>query len=381
MTTGNLRENTIDIIGAGIGGLSAALILNRKGCKVTVFESATVIKPLGAGIILASNAMQIYKKYGLHDKLQEAGNRISYMKITDPQLKPLSVVDLTIFEKKYNVSNVAIHRAALQQILIEEVGLENIRLSKHLSIVKKETNYQLEFEDHLKCYSSAIIGADGIHSTVRDQIFNKGVIRNAGQICWRGITKINLAQKYHHELNESWGRGRRFGFVRINSEQVYWYALINNNNGYNTGTNVMELFENFHPDILNIIAATPTEKVIVNTIIDLKLIPTWQNKNVCLLGDAAHAMTPNLGQGACQAIEDAYVLGECLSKYKGIQESFRRYEQSRIKKAQTLVTISWNTGKVAHIENKYGVWLRNNMMKAMPGILNKRLMEMIFKIG
>lgn len=107
----------VNIIGAGIGGLTTALTLKQKGLKVKIYESSSEIKPVGAGIILANNAMQVFQKLGLQDKIEKAGNKISYMKITDDQLIPLSVVNLSEYEKKYGVSNVAIHRGELQRIL------------------------------------------------------------------------------------------------------------------------------------------------------------------------------------------------------------------------------------------------------------------------
>lgn len=372
-------EENIDIIGGGIGGLSVALILQRNGFKVTVFESAIDIKPVGAGIILANNAMQVFRKYNLQDKLENAGNKISFMKITDPQLKPLSIVNLSPYEKKHHVSNVAIHRSELQKILTEEVGLKNILLSKRLSIIKKNENYELEFDDHSKRNSHMIIGADGIHSVVRDQLFPKGIIRKAGQICWRGICKFDLPQKYHHELNEAWGKGRRFGFVKISPVDVYWYALINDTEE-NRNTDINTLFINFHPGVSDIIHATPKEKIIFNDIIDMKPISHWQEGNVCLIGDAAHAMTPNMGQGACQAIEDAYILGKYLRSETNIKEALRLYEKKRIKKAQALVNTSWSIGKMAHIENSGAVWLRNTIMRVLPDSISERQMRWIFEI-
>ena len=106
---------TIDIIGAGIGGLTTALTLKQRGLNVNIFESSAEIKPVGAGIILANNAMQVFKKLGIQEKIEKEGNKISFIKITDEQLKPLSVVNLSEYEQKYGVSNIAIHRGELQK--------------------------------------------------------------------------------------------------------------------------------------------------------------------------------------------------------------------------------------------------------------------------
>jgi len=374
-------KNHITIIGAGIGGLTTALTLQQKGFEVFVYESAAEIKPVGAGIILANNAMQVMKKLGLQEKLERAGNRISAMKITDPNLKPLSVVDLTGFEQKYQVSNLAIHRGDLQKILAAEIGLENINFSKRLAKVEKNTSYNLTFADNSTLQTAIIIGADGIKSVVRNQLFAENTIRNANQICWRGVGEIDLPKQYHHELNEAWGTGKRFGFVKISDRKVYWYALANAKSYTGKKVDLAELFQDFHSDILAIIQASGHSKIITSDITDLRPIKKWQTENVCLVGDAAHATTPNLGQGACQAIEDAYVLGKCLENETDVQTAFKNYEQIRIKKAHTIVNTSWQVGKIAHLENNYSAWFRNKVMKYMPQSANRKQLEMIFNLN
>ena len=371
----------VNIIGAGIGGLTTALTLKQKGLNVKIYESSSEIKPVGAGIILANNAMQVFQKLGIQEKIEKAGNKISFMKITGEQLKPLSVSYLSEYEKKYDVSNVAIHRGELQKILANEIGYENINLSKRLIKIEKAELFKLTFEDKSSIESKLVIGADGIKSVVRNQLFEKGTLRYPNQICWRGICEINLLQKYQNELNEAWGKGKRFGFVKISAKKVYWYALANSKNLEPSTVNLIEFFSEFHSDILNIISATKTEQIVVSDIIDLKPIDKWQDENVCLIGDAAHATTPNLGQGACQAIEDAYVLGKLLDSGLEIQNTFAEYENLRRKKAHTIVNTSWTVGKMAHIENKFGIWLRNFAMKNMPKSANKKQLDMIFNLN
>ena len=372
---------TVDIIGAGIGGLTTALMLKQKGPNVNIFESSAEIKPVGAGIILANNAMQVLRKLGLQDEIEKAGNMISYMKITDPQLKNISVVDLTEYEKKYGVHNIAIHRGELQEILANAIGSDNIKLSKRLSKIEKAKLFKLTFEDGSTMESKFVIGADGIKSVVRNQLFDESTLRNANQICWRGICEMDLPKNYHNELNEAWGKGKRFGFVKISAKKVYWYGLTNSKNVKTDQVNLTGLFEEFHIDILNIISSTLREQIIISDIVDLKPIDKWQKGNVCLIGDAAHATTPNLGQGACQAIEDAYVLGKLLDNGIAIGDAFKKYEDIRRKKAHTIVNTSWSIGKMAHIENGVGIWLRNFVMKNLLNSANKKQMDMVFDLN
>jgi len=371
---------TVTIIGGGIGGLTTALTLKQKGLFINIFEASAEIKAVGAGIIIANNAMQVFKELGIQDKIEKAGNKISYMNITDPQLKNIFAVDLTEYEKKYSAHNIAIHRGDLQKILAKEIGYDHINLSKRLSKIEKGKLFKLTFEDNSTIESNLVIGADGIKSVVRNQLFEKSTLRNAKQKCWRGICEIDLPEKYHNELNEAWGKGKRFGFVKISNKKVYWYALINSKNAVSDDVNLHELFGAFHSDILNMISVTNKEQIIVSNIIDLKPIDKWQSGNVCLLGDAAHATTPNLGQGACQAIEDAYVLGKLLDNGTALENTFKEYEKLRLKKAHTIVNTSWTVGKIAHIENSLGIWARNTIMQNLLKSSNKKQMNMIFNL-
>ncbi|MDI9311319.1 MAG: FAD-dependent monooxygenase [Limnohabitans sp.] len=372
---------TIHIIGAGIGGLTTALTLKQKGFNVKIYEGATTIKPVGAGIILANNAMQVFQKLGLQEKIEKAGNRISHVNITNQELKNIATTNLSEYEKKYNVYNIAIHRGELQRILVAEIGHENLNLSKRLTKIEKNELFKLTFEDNSTLDAKYVIGADGLKSVVRNQLFNESTLRNANQICWRGICEIDLPEKYQHQLNEAWGKGKRFGFVRISNKKVYWYALANSKYVKANTVNLTTLFIEFHYDILRIILATQKDKMITSAILDLKPINKWQDENVCLIGDAAHATTPNLGQGACQAIEDAYVLGMLLEQGLPIEKTFVEYENLRRKKAHMIVNTSWSFGKIAQLDNTLGIWLRNLIMKCLPESVNKKQLETIFKLN
>ncbi|WP_160135882.1 FAD-dependent monooxygenase [Chryseobacterium sp. c4a] len=370
----------IAIIGGGIGGLTTALALQKNNLDITIYESAPEIKPVGAGIIMANNAMQVFDKLGIRQKIEKAGHKISTIKITDPQLKTLSDIQLTKFEHKYGVHNVAIHRGDLQIILAKEIGFEHIKLSKRLSKIEQGNGYQLTFEDGTTANADAVIGADGIKSVVRHQILNIGKLRSSQQKCWRGVSKFDWAAKYNHKAYEAWGKGRRFGFVRINDQKIYWYAVVNENLIKNPN-NLTELFSGFNPDVSKMISETPKEKIFINDIIDLEPIYQWQKDRVCLIGDAAHATTPNMGQGACQAIEDAYILGKLFSEGKSVDEVFTQYEKLRMNKAHYIVNTSSTIGKVSHYENSIAIWLRNILLKATPSSTNEKQMEKVFDLS
>lgn len=370
----------IAIIGAGIGGLTSALAFKQKGFNVIVYESAAEIKPVGAGIGIANNAMQIFKKLNIHEKIENAGVKVSAMNITDHNLRSLSVMDLKEFEIKYGVCNISIHRAVLQNILAEEIGFENIKLSKRLLKIEQSESVKLSFEDNSVETADVVIAADGIKSIVRNQLFDSSQIRDTNQICWRGVSKVSLPNQYQNKAIEAWGKGKRFGFVQINNQDTYWYAVVNESLVNQHENNLHDLFKDFQTDVLSIIENTSDDTVIKNRIIDLKPIYKWYNKNVCLLGDAAHATTPNLGQGACQAIEDAYLLAELYQEDKPIETVFEEYQKLRIKKAHEIVKSSWSIGKIAHLESGFLIYFRNLLMRCIPTSANNLQLKIIYDV-
>lgn len=374
---------TIDIIGAGIGGLTMAIALEQKGFKTRVFEQTENIKPIGAGIILANNAMQVYKALRLHKIIEEKGNHISSLNITKPDLIPLSKVNLSAFEHKFGVKNIAIHRAVLQQILIDQLSSSSLKLNYKLEKITKNSNgHTLEFKTGQTIQSSTLIAVDGLNSIVRQLLFTKTNIRNAQQICWRGITDYSLPLKYQNELNEAWGKSNRFGFVQIAKNKVYWYALksFKKNKEEINSNNIKNHFSLYSSIIQEIISSTNKKQIHTAEISDLKPIKRWYKENVCLIGDAAHAMTPNMGQGACQAIEDAFILSECLSKYQN-NIALKKFQKLRIKKAHQVVKKSWMIGKIAHLSNPFLISIRNQIIKLTPESINKKQFNQIFKIS
>ena len=366
----------ITIIGAGIGGLTTAIALRQKGHTVEIFETSREFTKAGSGINLAINAMQIYKRLGIYNDIVNAGSYSNAMVVADSALKEISRIDLKIAEHTYGVKTVAIHRATLHKTLLAHLKGTPIHLNKKLkSLTQLNNSVDLLFDDGTRHSAAIVIGADGIHSAVRKSIFPESTVRIAKQVCWRGITKVRIPDKYQTELNELWGRGKRFGFVQISKDEVYWYALANYKQDYKTEYEAVALekmFEDFNPMIGKIIAATDRSNIITNEMMDLKPIKMWHYKNVCLVGDAAHATTPNMGQGACQAIESAYVLAACLSTGDALETAFSNFEHLRKKKAVAVVKNSWRVGKISQLESRLLIKVRNSAMKMMP---KKRLQK------
>ncbi len=372
----------VTIIGAGIAGLTAAIALKQRGFEVEVFENAPEFKPVGAGINLAMNAMQIYRKLGVYNDIINQASHLSSMNLRTKNLGYLSTFNLQHFEAEYGVKSVAIHRAVLHEILLDHLGDTPIYLKKNLrSLSQVKGKVMLQFEDGSEHNSEILVGADGIHSVVRQCIMSNTHLRDARQICWRGISSAQIDPMHFGELNEIWGKGNRFGFVHINHNEIYWYALINKNQLTTKDQDLALIFADYHPTVLQILRETPKTGIICSEIWDLDPIDHWYRNRVCLLGDAAHATTPNLGQGACQAIESALALSISLSEENSVNAAFARYESVRKSKANQIVNTSWRIGKMAQINNHIAVHLRNLLLKLTPNFVMEQQNRSVFSLN
>ena len=197
----------VAIIGAGIGGLATALALKSAQIPFRIYEGAPALEPVGAGIMIANNAMQAFRNWGIAEAAVALGNRISVMNLTRPDLKPISSNDLGWFEERSGLHNIAIHRADLHRILVNAVGADHIVLNKRLKTISQtESAWELSFEDGTVAAADYLLGADGLRSRLRSALFGNGELRDAGQNCWRGVTDFELPERYHYQLNEAWGK-------------------------------------------------------------------------------------------------------------------------------------------------------------------------------
>ncbi len=223
-------------------------------------------------------------------KIENAGNKIHRISLANESMRVFSKTEILDLETQYNSCNVAIHRAELQRILTENLDKNSIKLAHSLQKIGKNENYTLDFENGAQIESNIVFGADGIKSAIRNQILKTGIIRSSGQKCWRGLVDFELPEQNHHEAFEMWGKGKRFGFVKISERKVYWYACINEKS-FGRYLKLIDIFKDFAPLVLQLIEATAEENIICNDISDLAPIPKWYAENLCLIGDAAHAAT------------------------------------------------------------------------------------------
>lgn len=368
------------IIGAGIGGLTTALAFEQKGVDYHVYEKAPELNEIGAGIWLAPNALQVLDSLGILKEVISTGNTIDHITIGKADLTPLSDQPQDDIYKTYGYTTVAIHRAKLQELLISKLPKEKVHLGKGFKAFEKLNTGKINviFTDESTIETDYLIGADGIHSKVRHQLFPKSTLRYSGQTCWRGVADIQLSTEFEHKGVELWGGAVRFGFSKIDHNKVYWFAVAlseaQQKDKEPVKDTLLSMYAEFHPLIQTLIQSTKPSQILKHDINDLKPLDSWYKDRVCLIGDAGHATTPNMGQGGAQAIEDAYYLSQFVIEQND-NDIFKTFQNKRQKKVNMIVNQSWTTGKMAHWT--YGKGVRNFLLKNMPkNLLKKKLMEM-----
>lgn len=281
--------------------------------------------------------------------------------------------------------NFAIHRAELHEALLEELDSRQITLHKKAIGIEYLENDQItvQFAYHPKHTTDVLILADSIHFVVRQQLLPNSKIRYAGYTCWRAV--IDNPGLSLNSASETWGSAGRFGIVPLADDKIYWFACVNapQNSPQHRDYRVKDLqhiFEHFHQPIPAILKHTKDSDLIWNDVIDLKPIPQFAFGNIVLIGDAAHATTPNMGQGACQAIEDAVILADELSKHDQPADAFAAFEKRRLKRTHYIVNTSWNLGKIAQVSNPILVPLRNLLFRMIPKRVNAQQIKTLLEV-
>lgn len=370
----------VAIIGGGIAGLTTAIAFQKAGYTATVFESSPTLRPVGAGLGLAANAIKALDKLGIKEKTIAKGRILDSFTIADERGKTISYTDSMKVSQEHGLDNFAIHRAALHEVLLNEIPEDCLytgRKAIDLTVTEDNRTHRVLFSDGSNCDADHVIVADGIHSSLRQKLVPNSRPRYAGYTCWRAVvdnSRLNISKSY-----EIWGPKGRFGVVPLAGNQLYWFATINsaaNNTLFRnyTTTDLTKWFDGYPMKTGEIIRSASNEALIWNDIIDLEPLPRYAFGQVLLIGDAAHATTPNLGQGACQAIEGAAVLHDELTRGGDIPSVFQRFEKRRLKRTHFITNQSAQIGKIAQSANPLIIKLRNTVLRSIPsGIKDKQL--------
>lgn len=362
------------IVGGGIGGLAAAIGLRQHGWQVEVYERASAIREVGAGIALWANAIRALGELGLAEIILPLAIPGATGGIRTMHGDLLAGMSASEAQQVFGDHGVAMHRADLLAALLERLGSDHVRVGAQcVGFSQDADQVTVQCADGQIAQGDLLIGADGLRSVVRAQIHGNTPPTYAGYTAWRGVTNFDHARLLP---GESWGAGTRFGQVPLSNGRVYWFATSNAPAGQRSSDGeqaaLLRLFQNWHAPIPALIAATDPAAILRNDIYDRPPLTSWGVGRVTLLGDAAHPMTPNLGQGACQALEDAAVLVRMLRETSDLPETLRRYEALRIQRTTPIVLQSRRIGAVGQWSNPLATRLRNGLLRVVPASARQR---------
>jgi len=369
------------IIGAGIGGLATAISLRSIGLDVQVYERAHELKEVGAGLSLWRNAIRACEQLGLREAVLQAGVPVQRMQSRSQDGNILQSVVAKEFSLGTDIPvSLGLLRPDLQRILLDAVGNGVIHLDHDcIEVDDRQGSITARFANGNEANGDLLIGADGIHSTIRTILHGQEQPRYTGISVWRGLVQFDHPIFRAATTFQSLGQGKRFLALPVRDNRVYWGGTIRiEEKVFETATQrkqaALDAYKGWHEPIPDLITATDPQAIKWDGAYDRPRLDQWGRNAVTLLGDAAHLTAPFLGQGACQALEDAVWLARYLDDSRDTPSALRKFESHRQKRTSMITRSSRLAGRMFHINNPVMASVRNSLVKFMPPAITMKPM-------
>lgn len=443
------------VVGAGIGGLGAAIGLQQAGWEVTVLERAAALKAAGAGLAIWPNGSAALEALGLAREL-EAISEPSRGGLNDPAGRPIIPIDQERVRRIHGRPALMLHRADLQQILLHRLAAGTVRLGAEVVAVQHDggasgirgngaadgggddssrrgrvkrtrrndqirqnepppRSAQVLQADGAVHTAELLIGADGLRSSVRAHVLGgRQPLRHLGHTSWRAVVDVTNAERGQLPWGEFWGPGGVFGLILLPGNRVYWYGTRPSGRASGTGTaydpglvaapgnnpeTLAQLSRHFgawNRQFRLVVDRTDPAALLELDLYDRNPSSRWSRGHVTLLGDAAHPMAPFLGQGACQALEDAVALARVMAPHNAgldtamgsaaraaarddISWRLAEYERLRRRRAATMVRRSRHMGALAQLSNPAARTVRNFCLRCSPAAVRNRSLDLLIR--
>jgi 2-polyprenyl-6-methoxyphenol hydroxylase-like FAD-dependent oxidoreductase len=286
-------------------------------------------------------------------------------------------------ESRWGGGFISVHRAELHALLVGELDPATVHLGARCTGFEQGNGtVQVRFDNGDKIETDVLVGADGVHSIVRAGLSGPARLRYRGYTNWRGVTPAGSVPLVTEGM-DTWGRGGHFGLQPTSGDRILWYAGRNADAGGQDDVHIrqqlLEMFGGWHDPIPAVIEATPTESLVRNDIYDCWPSREWNRGSIVLVGDAIHPMTPDLGQGACQAIVDGTTLASCLLADDDVPRALNSYWRSRYRNAAIAMLFSRIWGGAGQLEGRLTCAIRDRLVKAMPLSLQLRQLDLVIQ--
>ena len=362
---------TAIVVGAGIGGLAAAVALQRRGWRVRVFERAASPRELGFALLLAPNAMLALEALGLADTARRGGVVVTHGEMRRPDGYVLRRFDVTRLADALGAPAIAVRRPVLHGALLQAVDADSLTLSSEVvEIVDSGDGVSVTLASGHSERADVVVGADGVASVVRRILHpNEGPPRASGLLAVRGVAYDVVQFLEGSSGSQYFGRGIEAGLGRTSETSIYWYLSVSAAfAGADRDPGVVRdrCLTAFHAAFRAIVAATKPDEMRLDELFDREPLDQWGRGRATLLGDAAHPMLPHAGQGAAQALEDAVELARALDATNDASTALRRYETARAKRTRAIVMLSRRNARIGSLDNGVACWLRDTAIGFIP---------------
>ncbi|WP_405719961.1 FAD-dependent monooxygenase [Streptomyces sp. NBC_00046] len=369
--------NNAVIVGGGIGGLAAAIGLRLIGWEVTVVERARTLDDAGAGISLHANGMHALDALGVGAAVRAAARPQYTGGTRTPDGRLLARMDGAALERELGTPIMGIPRAGLHRLLRAALPPESLIIGAEVTSVDRSDASRVRMAaDGTRLEADLVVAADGIGSRLRGLLLpgHPGPAYS-GSTVLRAITETPVDLRTDFEL--TWGAGAEFGHIAFADGRAEWHAVLNSPAGVRHPDPLAEVrrrFGGWHDPIPALLAATRPDAVLHHDVDELAVpLPSYVVGRIALLGDAAHAMTPNLGQGACQALEDAATLAAALSTEATVESALGRYDAERRPRSQSVARAARQAGRMGQqLSRPAAVALRNTALRLAPSRVTVR---------
>ncbi|GAA5086196.1 FAD-dependent monooxygenase [Nocardia iowensis] len=316
------------VVGAGVAGIAAATALDRRGLSVDIVERRTQ-SPAGAGLFLPGNAVRALTELGLGAALDADAAPIRRQRLLDQRGRKLADIDMADLWQGVGQA-VGITHDRLRSALVDNLGLSIQSGVTVRALTESESGVEVSFSDGSSGHYDVVVGADGVHSELRHIVNPDAEVRYAGQICWRFVTGNTAGI-------DSWtvwlGRGTTFLAVPVGKDRLYCYADLSRSEPAAAGTPLPNHFSHFDHQVRDLLAAPEAAEAYISVIEEVT-DPTWRTHRVILIGDAAHASSPNMAQGVAMSVEDALMLAETLCGSGEVEQRLEQYRRRRLPRTQ-----------------------------------------------
>lgn len=384
-----MNAPTVAVVGAGIGGLTAAIALRAKGVDVEIFEAASAARDTGTALGIASNATKVLRSLRVDLTTAASCRALEHFELRTARGALIRSLPGAAITAELGHPFVSIHRNELIRTLSTAAADVPIHYGAEIVDVDIERRgVRAACADGTDVRAEVLVGADGFRSAVRSMVAGEQEPSEYGYVCWLATVRFTHPRMVPGYTGHYWGRGQRFGLIDIGDGTAYWWGTKNMpaaeaRDWKGEKADIVSAFDGWAPEVVEVIEQTPWDAIISAPGQDRPFLNQWGKGPITLLGDAAHPMLTSRSQGASSAVEDGYVLAEAITRIPDAVEALRAYEHRRRDRARMLVRSSRRLNRLEQAQHPVACVARNLGMRCAPmrSLIRQTTRPMRFDLG